>query len=203
MTTHIDLSLILPTHVLFRYDTLYVHIDNDYIYARLPKTNREPEQDVAVCTEQGSEAEQCSPCYWVAQHTATHCNMLLHTTTHDTSTHYNAHLKNALFAIGLHNALRRTATHCNTLQHTATYCKAHLNSALFAIRLRNILQQTATDCNRLQRSASHCTTLHHAAPHCTTLHHTAPHSTTLHHTAPQCTTDLNKALFGIGMCSNM
>jgi len=49
----------------------------------------------------------------IAQHTATHCNLLQHPATHCNTLQHTAICC---------NTSQHTATHCNTLQHTATHC---------------------------------------------------------------------------------
>ena len=57
------------------------------------------------------------------QHTATHCNTLLH--THTSQQDREGHVKRhqvALAATHCNILQQTTATHCSTLQHTATHC---------------------------------------------------------------------------------
>jgi len=110
------------------------------------------------------------------QHTATHCNILHHTTPHCTTLLISDIAK-----------LQHVATHCNTQQRTAAHC--------------NTMQCTTTHYNTLHHTAPHCTTLifetfYQTAPHqiavsslpmevwmltraCGTLQHTATHCNTL------------------------
>jgi len=83
----------------------------------------------------------------VGQHTATHCNTLQHTASHDvgqcvfcpiTITHYKTH----------YNTLQHVATHCNTLHHTM------LGNAYFVPHYNNALQHVATRCKPLQHTAT-------------------------------------------------
>ena len=137
------------------------------------------------------------------QHTATHCNTLLHTARH----HAQRAREIARHGCSLyHNKRQETsfATHCNTsycdtLQHTAAPC----NTLQHAVTRCNTLQHTdaATrcSCNTLQLTATHIaqraqeiarnrSTLYHSkghkkrsAIHCNTLQHT-----TTQHTATHC-----------------
>ena len=66
-----------------------------------------------------AKCEVCPAGMYQVQHTATNCNILLHTDTRRHTATHSTH----------------TATHCNALQHTATHC--------------NTLQHTATNCNTL------------------------------------------------------
>ena len=58
------------------------------------------------------------------QHTATHCNTLQHTATHNTLQHTSFATVACGQGLGWRNTLQRTATHNNTLQLTATLCNA-------------------------------------------------------------------------------
>jgi len=152
--------------------------------------------------------EQCMrdapSCTSFAQHTASHCVMLIlqHTAT---------------YCIALHH----TATPCITLQHTVTHCNTMQHHASHCVTLHH----TATPCNTLQHNTpqyntlqvhpnvsvwiytgdcntpKHCNTLQHkkkmrvraiygrctilhllCATLCNALHHTATHRITLQHT---------------------
>jgi len=99
------------------------------------------------------------------QYTATHCNILQHSTNAD---HFQ---RTGNTAASL--PLQHTATHCNTLQHTATHCNTLPNTATCC----NIAHMQIIIAQRQYKgkpsSAIHCNTLQHTATCCNTLRQTA------------------------------
>jgi len=109
------------------------------------------------------------------QHTATHCNIPQHITTHCGILQHTATYCTHGWQIGAHcNTMQHTSTHCNT---PVKYCWRATGSSSSGARVT--LQQPATHYNTLQHNAAHCIALHYTAPHRTTLQHTAAHCNTL------------------------
>jgi len=115
----------------------------------------------------------------IAQHTATHCNMLHYSATHsDTQQHKPMHQNTTDMPQTCRKLVSWHDT-CTRAQGTRLvyYCITHVN-------------HTATRCITLQHTATHCNTLQHTAMYCNTdLCVMTPHmSITMQHTAPRCTT---------------
>ena len=76
------------------------------------------------------------------QHSATHCNTLEHTITHNTLQHTATHC----------NTLQLTAAHCNTLQHESYH------DGDYYVEVLKTSTHMATHCSPLQPTAKHTAT---------------------------------------------
>jgi len=116
-------------------------------------------------------------------HTATHCNALQRTATHQ---RYN---------VGMNRETFVPTPSLSSVSHSEpiVYCLRCLQDWLAATHYDThvLLQHPATPFNTLQRTATHCNALQHTTilmSFCNTLQHPSTHCNALQHTATHCNT---------------